>query len=244
MAAIYLIRHGQASFGKADYDQLSEKGSEQSRLLGQFWQSMSAPDHIYSGDLLRHKQTLDNFIMGYQGKESSVTLHSGFNEFNHVELLTCYDRQWKNFADMSIAIGKKPAANIRFQKEFSYALERWVSGKHDHDYKESWTQFKKRCVSALQDVIEQALLAKKSAKESSMNNQHSKDICIFTSGGVIAVLIQHVLGLSDEKTLMINQQVRNTSVTKLLFSENDVNIDYFNDHGHLTSTGADWVTFR
>ncbi len=64
MAAIYLIRHGQASFGKADYDQLSHKGTEQSQILGKYWQSMSTPDKLYAGDLLRHGQTLEHFFTG------------------------------------------------------------------------------------------------------------------------------------------------------------------------------------
>ena len=240
MAAIYLIRHGQASFGKADYDQLSDKGSEQSKLLGKYWQSMPAPDKLYAGDLLRHGQTLENFMLGYQSKESSVTLHSGFNEFNHVELLTCYDPKWKSFADVAASIGQQPSANKVLQKEFSHALERWVGGKHNDDYKEGWPQFKKRCVSALQDVINQELASKRRLN----NNNSTQDICIFTSGGVIAVIIQHILGLSDQKTLVVNQQLRNTSVTKLLCSGDNVNIDYLNNYGHLTLAGADWVTFR
>ena len=240
MAAIYLIRHGQASFGKADYDQLSDKGNEQSQLLGKFWKSLSPPDKIYSGDLIRHGQTLENFLIGYQGIESPVILHSGFNEFNHVELLTCYDAKWKGFTQMSESIGDQPDANKVFQREFVSALKRWVSGEYDHEYKESWSQFKKRCVGALHDVIKQQL----ATKRTSNNTQHSKDICIFTSGGTISVIIQHILGLSDEKTLVINQQTRNTSVTKILFSENNLSIDYFNNYGHLTSAGADWITFR
>ncbi|PCH95947.1 MAG: phosphoglycerate kinase [Gammaproteobacteria bacterium] len=240
MAAIYLIRHGQASFGKADYDQLSDIGSKQAEMLGEYWQPISSSGKIYSGDLLRHGQTLEHFFQGYQSKPSSFTLHSGFNEFNHVDILACYDSQWQNFADMAASIGTQANANKVFQKEFARALERWVSGKHDPDYKESWNQFKKRCVSALQDVIKQEL----TTKQASTNTLYSKDIYVFTSGGTIAVLIQHILGLSDEKTLVINQQLRNTSVTKLLFSENDLNIDYFNNYSHLTSAGADWVTFR
>ena len=34
MATIYLVRHGQASFGKENYDQLSPRGWEQGRILG------------------------------------------------------------------------------------------------------------------------------------------------------------------------------------------------------------------
>lgn len=239
MAAIYLIRHGQASFGKADYDQLSKKGCEQSTLLGKYWQSMPEPDKFYAGDLLRHGQTLENFLVGHENKDFSVTLHSGFNEFNHVELLTCYDPKWKKFADMAASMGKQANANKLFQKEFARALERWVCGKYNNDYKESWPQFKQRCISALQDAINQELLVK-----SKVNNNSTQNICIFTSGGVISVVIQHILGLSDQKTLGINQQLRNTSVTKLLYSGTDLNIDYLNNYNHLTLKGADWATFR
>lgn len=240
MAAIYLIRHGQASFGKADYDQLSDKGRAQSDLLGKHWQSMPTPNKLYAGDLLRHGQTLEHFLQGYQTKNTAVTLHSGFNEFNHVELLTCYDPRWKSFADMAASIGNKANANKIFQKEFSLALERWVGGKYDSDYKESWTQFKKRCVSALHDVIAQEINTRSALNK----NRVSKETCIFTSGGVIAVIIQSILGLSDEKTLVINQQTRNTSVTKILFSENNLSIDYLNNYSHLTLAGEDWVTYR
>ena len=34
MGVLYLIRHGQASFGTDDYDRLSDLGHEQSRLAG------------------------------------------------------------------------------------------------------------------------------------------------------------------------------------------------------------------
>ena len=66
MAAIYLIRHGQASFGNADYDKLSALGIKQSEILGQHWQLKSMPSSSYSGDFLRHGQTLKHFMAGFQ----------------------------------------------------------------------------------------------------------------------------------------------------------------------------------
>ena len=243
MAAIYLIRHGQASFGKNSYDQLSATGSEQAKLLGDFWQSMPAPDKIYAGDMLRHRQTLAHFSLGYQGKEVPVTLETGFNEFNHVEMLSCYKPEWKNFTQMFASITLMPNANKVFQVEFTQALKRWTSGEHDHEYKESWQQFKNRCVDALHTVINTEIKIRKTAGNLDQA-QHSQDICIFTSAGPISVIIQHILGLSDEKTLMINQQIRNTSVTKLLFSEQCLSIDFLNNFSHLTIAGTDWETFR
>jgi len=251
MTAIYLIRHGQASFGKADYDQLSDKGMEQSRLLGKSWRAMSKPDKIYSGDLIRHGQTLEHFLMGYQGEGASVTLHSGFNEFDHVDLLSCYDPKWKDFTQMTDLIGKRPDANKIFQQEFACALDRWIGGEKDQDYKETWEQFKKRCVSALHDVIKQEITARKSSNNTlkSMKiddsiNHYANTICIFTSGGTISAIIQYILGLTDEKTLVVSQQTRNTSVTKILSSGSHLSLDYLNNYSHLTSAGSHWITFR
>ncbi|MEQ9737575.1 MAG: phosphoglycerate mutase family protein, partial [Algiphilus sp.] len=58
MGAIYLIRHGQASFGKADYDQLSSTGMQQASRLGEaLSMRLPHPDVVVAGAMLRHQQT-------------------------------------------------------------------------------------------------------------------------------------------------------------------------------------------
>lgn len=244
MAAIYLIRHGQASCGSADYDQLSEKGSKQGVILGQYWRSNVVPNKFYSGDLLRHGQTLKCFTEGYQVEDTPMIIHSGFNEFDHEDILTNYNAQWQNFAKMSEEINRLKEPNKTFQKEFSKALERWLSGDKNHEYKESWPQFKVRCIRALQDIIKQELANNHTFTEDINGAKKSNDILVFTSGGTISVIVQHILKLSDQYALQINQQSRNTSVTKLLFSENMLSVDYLNNYSHLEQAGSDWVTFR
>ena len=242
MAAIYLIRHGQASFGNADYDKLSAIGINQAKILGKHWQFESMPCRSYSGDLLRHGQTLEYFMESFQNKQIPVVLHSGFNEFDHVDILTCYNTEWHNFAEMSADIKQLKEPNKIFQKEFAAALNRWISGEFDDEYQESWPQFKTRCNRALQDIIQKELINNR--QENPNKAKVSKDILVFTSGGTIAVIIQHILQLNDEQALKINQQSRNTCVSKLLFSKNNLSVDYFNNYSHLTLAGADWVTFR
>jgi len=244
MAAIYLIRHGQASFGSTDYDHLSEKGYKQGALLGKYWRSNAVPNKFYCGDLLRHNQTLKSFTEGYQGEETPMIIHSGFNEFDHVDILINYNKKWQNFAKMSEEINQLKNPNKIFQKEFSKALNRWISGDKDHQYKESWPQFKGRCIRALHDVITQESINNQNLNSSTNNTKKSKDILVFTSGGTISVIVQHILKLSDEHALQINQQSRNTSVTKLLFSKNMLSVDYLNNYSHLEQAGDDWVTFR
>lgn len=242
MAAIYLIRHGQASFGKADYDQLSEKGMQQAEILGKHWQLFATPDKFFSGDLLRHGQTLKYFSAGHQIENIPTIIHSGFNEFDHVDILTCYNEQWHNFAEMSFETNQLKNSNKNFQKEFARALNRWISGDFDTEYKESWPQFKERCLRALRDIIQQTLASNRQANAN--NVKPIKDILVFTSGGTISVIVQHVLRLNDKQTLQINQQLRNASVSKLLFSDNKLSVDYLNNYSHLALAGDDWVSFR
>ena len=44
MSVLYVVRHGQASFFTDNYDQLSPKGVEQSRLLGKYWKKSGLAD--------------------------------------------------------------------------------------------------------------------------------------------------------------------------------------------------------
>ncbi len=58
MATIYLIRHGQASFGAEDYDKLSELGCRQATVVGEYFRDCGVHfDAVYSGDLSRQRET-------------------------------------------------------------------------------------------------------------------------------------------------------------------------------------------
>ena len=243
MAAIYLIRHGQASFGQADYDRLSDKGCQQAFYLGQHLGALTKATKYYAGDLLRHGQTLSHFARGAQHQNVPLCTHSGFNEFDHIDILTCHHNKWSDPVVMTAELAKQLNPDETLQQEFSAALNRWITCKKEgqqSDYQETWPDFKQRCIKALQDVIEQYF----SYREASENKQGNKDILIFTSGGTISVLVQHVLGLSDQQTMAFIQQLRNTSVTKLLFTKDNLSLDYLNNYSHLEHQGQEWLTYR
>ncbi|WP_231883979.1 histidine phosphatase family protein [Alcanivorax sp. HI0044] len=87
MPVIYLIRHGQASFGKEDYDQLSEPGWEQSRILGRALQNQSLGfPRAICGTMRRHVETAEA-TLGELGLAKEWHTDTGFNEYNHSELL-------------------------------------------------------------------------------------------------------------------------------------------------------------
>lgn len=260
MAAIYLIRHGQASFDKDDYDQLSTLGEQQAQILGKHWQQLPQFDKCYSGDLLRHSQTAEHFFIGLAQSKTqdkitkisqSVITHSGFNEFNHVDVLsrfTAVDGKtgWQNFKTIKEGICtnknlSKEQANKQFERIFVQAMSRWLSGEFDHEYKESWSTFKARCLQALQDLMAQNNIE---SNIESNRGKNAKNIAVFTSGGPISLIIGHILGLTDEKSLMLNKQLANSSVTKLLFSGQHLSLDYFNNYTHIDLAGTKWLSYR
>jgi broad specificity phosphatase PhoE len=65
MGTLYLVRHGQASFGAENYDELSELGHRQSVRLGEYFaQKGISFDRLIAGTLNRHKQTLGDVLQG------------------------------------------------------------------------------------------------------------------------------------------------------------------------------------
>ena len=68
MSDLYLVRHGQGSFGSANYDKLSELGCEQSKLLGEHFAGIGAKiDCIYAGTLQRQHETAELLAEAYAG---------------------------------------------------------------------------------------------------------------------------------------------------------------------------------
>ena len=55
MATLVLIRHGQASYGQADYDRLSPTGEQQARVLGPHLAALGL-DALFVGPLRRRQR--------------------------------------------------------------------------------------------------------------------------------------------------------------------------------------------
>lgn len=83
MGAIHLIRHGQASWGADDYDELSERGVRQAALLGMSWEASDwAPTASVSGSMRRHTQTAIAAIDA-SGQGDGYDIDSGWDEYDH-----------------------------------------------------------------------------------------------------------------------------------------------------------------
>jgi len=217
MAAIYLIRHGQASLGSANYDALSDKGFQQASVLGEsLLQRGIEFDAVYSGTMRRHLETTE-YCLKAMDCTIAPTFMSGFNEFNHEELIA---RQLELLPDkLQLEQTTKDDPNFprTFQQIFEQAVTRWRSGEHDGDYSETWNQFRNRCNESIEKI----------------RRTQNKSIAVFTSGGPIAAITSHVLRLTDEQMVSLNWAVMNCSISCLLFNAEKISLRFFNDFAHF-----------
>jgi broad specificity phosphatase PhoE len=239
MGQLLLVRHGQASFGATDYDQLSAHGVEQSRLLGQWFAACRLGiGQVVTGSLKRHRQTAEACLAALPGAPAAADWRTepGFNEYDHVEVLAKHAPQLTDPIAAKDALGSEADSRKAFQKIFAQAMARWMGGSHDADYRESWPAFRARCVGAAKRIVESA-----GALPS------DRAVVVFTSGGPIAAICQELLGIPNERAAMVNFSLANSSVTRLLFSGRDgrISLSYLNNFSHLEQAGqAEAITYR
>ena len=87
MGTLYLVRHGQASFGAEDYDQLSALGRRQSVRLGEYFRGKGLVfDAVLTGTLRRHVQTWEGIAEGL-GLAPQTLPWAGLNEYDSAALI-------------------------------------------------------------------------------------------------------------------------------------------------------------
>ncbi|SDX22439.1 histidine phosphatase family protein [Marinobacter mobilis] len=229
MATVYLIRHGQASFGKDNYDQLSPRGWEQGQVLGRWLAGKVAPNAVFGGNMERHRETVEAITTGFGQALPDMQAVAGLNEFDHMQVVERLKPEWADRQVMARDMMAFPKPLRLFQQVFEQAMARWVGGEYDSDYTETWAGFRQRVIAALDELISYA---------------DGGDVLVSTSGGPIAVIAQHLLELSDEKALAMNNVIANTSVSRILYSGPRRSLAVFNNYSHLEAEDPALVTFR
>jgi len=217
---IHLVRHAQASFGAADYDQLSELGREQARVLGAALRArLPAVDAVVTGSMVRHRQTAQAFLAAREGAPAPRTL-PGLDEVDHQELLVRLDPRYADPAALTADVLTRGGEPRRaFQAIFAEAFERWTGGRHDAEYAVSWPGFRRRCEDALEDALRGV--------------PPSGTVLAFTSAGPIAALCVGLLGLPDAAAPRLTFTLVNAGITKLLRGGGRTRLSTLNEHAHL-----------
>ena len=235
MATIYLIRHGQASFGADDYDKLSPIGLRQAALLGDYLRDCAIGlDAVYSGDLLRQRETAAQ-VLARQPAAVPHVIDPRFNEIdNEAQLRHLVPRLVAADPALQPVVEHGFKSSRHYQKLLEVVFRYWVSPGCEHDGIQSWPDFCDDVRRALSDV---------------MRVQGSgRTVAVFSSGGTIATLVGQVLGLNGAQTYPLFESMFNCSVTQLFYSGEKVSLSCFNDRSFLQLLGAqqgeDLVTYR
>ncbi len=234
MGLIYFVRHGQASFGAADYDELSPLGFQQAEALGRFWVDLDLElDAVFCGSMKRQRQTAETVLDRFRRadrKAPELVVSPAFDEYDafgiwnaHVADLLNHFPEWHPLAEEARTSRKA------FQRLFEKVMIDWAEGKRIHPDEPTW-----------QSVIERVIGGIRSLKELDANR-----IAVFTSGGPIGIAMKAALGLSDTKAMEISWQVLNASVSRFYVGKRGVFLGGFNDVAHLLlQKSPEMITYR
>lgn len=148
MSVIHLVRHGQASFGRSDYDRLSELGEQQARLVGVALADRGVCPQILVTGTMRRQSVTGSRLWEAAGWEASVDVDEGWNEYDHDTIVAAHKPAYRNPAVMRADLARHRNPRRAFQEMFTAAVERWTSGEYDDDYAETFTQFRDRVTLA------------------------------------------------------------------------------------------------
>jgi broad specificity phosphatase PhoE len=219
MGILYLVRHGQASLGRADYDQLSELGCKQARLVGErLAQADVNMARIVSGSLRRQRETAIEAVAPLGLDTMQIVTDQRLDEYDHVSVLAGHP----SAASFESAVD--PDSRRALQSALDIALQRWVTGAGS--YAESHDDF----VWRVHDVLTH-LTAKRGATVA------------ITSGGVIAVTCARMLGLPIDQWTDLVRVLVNTGITKIVSGRSGASLVSFNDHAHLEPDRS-MITYR
>ncbi|WP_164009647.1 histidine phosphatase family protein [Pyxidicoccus trucidator] len=230
MGVVYLVRHGQASFGAADYDQLSETGVAQARVLGETLRSrLPRADAVVTGTLVRHRQTADACLAALKC-DVPQRRSKGFDEFDMDEIIVRHEPRYEDRTLLMQDIAGATEPRRAFQALFTEAVARWVGGGFDDEYTEPWPVFRDRCIRAMDELIREL--------------GASKNALVFTSGGPITAICQDLLRIPDEHAFRLNTALANCGVTKVVYSERTRFLSTMNEHGFFEGTQRALLTYR
>lgn len=221
MSEIYFVRHGQASLGARNYDQLSPLGWEQARWLGEHYRARGLDfDRVIVGDMQRHKETLEGIGEG-MGRRFDPVVDPRLNEFTFRPVMRLYCQRYRPKLP-------EPTTAAEFFGILPEVMAAWIGGDldaelaaqaaHSGQRTETWREFNERVVAGV---------------EAARAGSRGERVLIVSSGGPKSLTVKHVMGLSDAAAIDLMLQIRNTSTTRFLSDGDRLSLHAFNALAHM-----------
>ena len=220
MGTLYLVRHGQASFGAADYDQLSPLGHQQCVALGRYWRERGMQfDAVLTGTLKRHAQSLTGLAEGLDTPLVPL-VWPGLNEYDSEAVVHAIHPEPLPKADT-------PELYRQHFRLLRTGLQAWMRGDTAPVGMPTYADFSAGVAGALDHVL----------------TSGCERVLLVSSGGPISTAVGQVLATSADTTIELNLRIRNSAVTEFAFTPKRHMLQTFNTLPHLDSLeGAAMVT--
>lgn len=224
MSTIFFLRHGQASFGKDNYDELSATGVRQARLLARYLAETAGRfDAVYTGTLERQRKTAEELLtlLAERGEPvPEVRRMEGLNEYPTESIFRALGPVAMELnPHLREHIGKLMTDRRSFQKVFEALMSMWASGAHDRQGLLSWEEFTAGVNRAIDEIL---------ARDGS-----GKNVAVFTSGGSISVAVRRTLNLANDDTMRVAEQIVNSSISRFKSTADRIMLFTFNEYPHL-----------
>ena len=204
MPAIYLLRHGQASFGADDYDVLSERGARQAAVAGrELARRLVGPPVIVSGSLRRQRDTAE--IVADVLGVPRVREDPRWDELPAHGLVD---------AMLGGPGGSDGLTSAQFQGYLDEAMTAWI----DEDATD-WRAIRDGALAALAGL--------------GASVPRGRSAVVVTSSGVTAAVCGHLLGTGSSGVIRLNRVSINASITTIAASTRGLSVVSFNDHAHF-----------
>lgn len=222
MALLFLVRHGQASFGTADYDRLSDLGRKQSRWLGEYFRERGVVfSQALAGTLARQRATAAE-ILAAMGQTLPVNVHAGLDEYPAEALYAAHTG------------GRDVLAHQRgdyrdYWRTMKAALNAWAVDELP-GVPETWFEFGARTGAALAAAC----------------SGLGRDECALavSSGGAIGRAVGEIIDSAGATAIEFNLRFRNTGVCEIIVGSDSMHLVTFNALPHLDAPGRrDAITF-
>ena len=204
MPAIYLLRHGQASFGAEDYDVLSDLGARQALVAGHELARRGARSPVVASGSLRRQRDTATIAAAALGVPTA-DIDTRWNEMHAHELVD--DRLGAPGASAGLT-------STEFQGRLDEAMAQWIDSGDP-----AWHAFSDGALQALTDLA--AAIPR------------GRDAVVVTSSGGTAAVCGRLLGATSGGVIALNRVSINASITTITASPRGLSLVAFNDHGHF-----------
>ena len=215
MSSLLLVRHGQASFGAADYDCLSSLGVLQAAATGEYLKALGARfDAVWVGPKRRHADTAHG-VLEPLGHAAAPQCEPALDEFAEgAEVIAAAERHF------GVVLRGEQAPSRRQQlQHYDRLIGAWARGEAEIANRADAASFCATVARWLRTTTarpgaEQRLLA-------------------VTSAGTIGAMVCELLGLPSAELPRFTRVLRNASLTELVFSRGRSSLLSFNSVAHL-----------